>query len=103
MVSGTYGAGGAEMAIPVEHLTEEEMERLGERADAIYDGRLKAQLEPEHNGKVVGILVESGEYALGKNFPDAMRAIRRLRPEGFIVTRSVGSQQPDPTLDRILA
>lgn len=91
------------MAIPAERMTEEEMERLGERADAIYNERLKALLEPEHNGKVVGIHVESGEYALGKRFPDAMRAIRRQRPEGFIVTMSVGPQQPDPTLDRILA
>ena len=42
-----------------------EIERFIEQAKHTYDERLASKLEPEHNGEIVAIEPESGDYFLG--------------------------------------
>src|SRR5665213_1674920 len=56
--------------------SEEEINRLSARDSAIYDQTLKAILEREYNGQEVAIHLETGDYAVAKNSPDARRASR---------------------------
>ncbi len=74
-----------------------ELDEVTRRGLAIYDARLRAILEPEHNGKVVAIHVDSGDYAVARNSPLARRALRARRPEGMILTTDIG---PVEMLDR---
>ncbi len=74
-----------------------ELDDVTRQGLAIYDTRLRAILEPEHNGKVVAIHVDSGDYAVARNSPLARRALRARYPEGMILTTDIG---PVETLDR---
>jgi guanylate kinase len=69
----------------------------------IYDTKLKPILEPEHNGETVAIHVDTGNYALARNSPDAMRAIRKKYPTGLVVNVLVGPDQMDQLARRMLA
>jgi hypothetical protein len=72
----------------------DETARLG---DTIYERTVRAHVEPEHDGDVVAIDVDSGAYAVAD---DALTAARRLRdqyPHADVWLRRVGSR----TLDRI--
>ncbi|MBI4568995.1 MAG: hypothetical protein HY719_11430 [Planctomycetes bacterium] len=51
-----------------------------ERARAIYDQRLKQTLEPEHNGKVIIVHVETGEYCMNENPVDALDEFESKHP-----------------------
>ena len=57
--------------MPHPRFTNEEIARMGED---IYASRLRDQLEKEHEGQVVIIDVESGEYEIG---PDSLAANKR--------------------------
>ena len=39
---------------------------LLERGMKLYEERLKSELEPEHNGEMLAVDVESGDYFLGR-------------------------------------
>ncbi len=45
-----------------------EKQTFVETVRRIYDGRLKRQLEPQHNGELIAVEPESGEYVLAKTF-----------------------------------
>ena len=49
---------------------------LVQKAEAIYEARLQAILEPCHDDEFVVIEPESGEYFLGKTLTDAANAAR---------------------------
>jgi hypothetical protein len=57
-------------------MTTDVIEQLAERGQAIYDQKLKAILEPEQNGRVVAIHVDTEDYGLGRNSQEAVRAAR---------------------------
>jgi len=78
-------------------MTAEAMDRLTERGLAIYEEKLKPQLEPERNGQVVAIHVDTEDYALGRNSYEAMRGIRARHPDGRLVILTIG-QEPDYAL-----
>jgi hypothetical protein len=80
-----------------------DLDALVERGDALYESRIKALVEPVHNGKTVAIHLDSGDYALGSNSPTALRALRTRQPKGKVMTMLVGPERSDPTLDRMLA
>lgn len=42
-------------------------DNLLERGMKLYEERLKSDLEPEHNGEMLAVEVESGDYFLGKS------------------------------------
>lgn len=60
-----------------------------EKGKAIY-ARLREQLEPEHNGEVILIEVESGDYFLGKNSVEARRKAREKYPDKVFYINRVG-------------
>ena len=91
------------MAAPASLMTEGEVERLSDLGAAIYTERLQALLEPAHNGEWVAIHVDTGDYAVGKNSPRALDALRTMHPAGLVVTLLVGPEREDPTLYRMLA
>ena len=64
---------------------------LAQQGRAIYEGRLKSHLEPGQSGKAVAIHVDTGDYAVGENHSDAVRALlARHEPDGRIVTLTIG-------------
>jgi len=65
---------------------------LSERGLAIYEEKLKPLLEPFHNNEFVSIHVKTEEYALGASSSDAMRAIRKRHPRGWLVILKIGDE-----------
>lgn len=56
-------------------------EDVTQRAKAIYELRLKAQLEPTHRGWFLVIEPDSGDYYLGRSIEEASRAARQVHPD----------------------
>lgn len=71
-------------------LTEEEMNRICDEGELIYEERLKASLEPDHDGKVVAIHLASGNYEVGRTSSEAGRALRMRCPDGPYYYRDIG-------------
>lgn len=68
-------------------------DNLTQRGLAIYDTRLKAQLEPERNGQFVAIHVDTGDHVVASRSGDAMRAMRAIHDQGPLVLMRIG---PEP-------
>ena len=49
---------------------ENSQRQLMETAKTIYEEKLKAQLEPEHVGKVIAVEPQSGDYVLGASLKE---------------------------------
>lgn len=64
---------------------------LAESGQRLYDERLRALLEPEHEGEFVAIEPESERYFLGQTGLAALRAGRREMPEKLFYLLRVGS------------
>ncbi len=71
---------------------DEKENALFERGLAIYEEKLKPLLEPFHNNEFVSIHVETEEYALGASSGDALRAIRKRHPRGWLVILKIGDE-----------
>jgi len=69
-----------------------EIERFIEQAKHTYDERLAAKLEPEHNGEIVAIEPESGDYFLGGDEVEAADNARAAGHKGPFYFRRVGSR-----------
>jgi hypothetical protein len=68
--------------------TESDGGALVERGQALYDERLKAALEPAHDGRFVAIDPATGRYFLGDTGTAALVAARAALPGGrFYLTR----------------
>ncbi len=74
------------------HFSEEEAASLSERGLAIYENKLKPVLEPLHDNEFISLHVETEDYALGTSSGDALRAIRRRHPQGWLVTLKIGGE-----------
>ncbi len=71
------------------------LEQLQRRGQQIYDDKLKHQLEPARDGEYVVIHVDTEDYAVGKTYPEASRAMRARHPrDGRLVGFKIGSE-PD--------
>ena len=64
---------------------------LADNGQRLYDERLKAVLEPEHEGEFVAIEPESERYFLGQTGLSALRAGRRELPDKLFYLLRVGS------------
>lgn len=74
---------------------------VAQQGVAIYREKLKAILEPEHNGEAVAIHVDTGEYSVARNHTLACEALlKRYEPDGKIVTLTIGPPT-DADLDRV--
>ena len=69
----------------------ETTDTLAESCQRLYDERLRAQLEPEHNNQFVAIEPESGRYFLGSTGLAALRAGRQALPDKLFYLLRVGS------------
>jgi hypothetical protein len=87
----------------IDLLDENLLAQLSQEGRALHDERLKALLEPAHNGETIAIHLDTGDYALANNSPDASREIRMRHSEGLIMTTVVGPEQMDPLAYRMLA
>ena len=64
---------------------------LAESGQRLYDERLKALLEPEHEGEFVAIDPDSERYFLGPTGLAALRAGRKELPNKLFYLLRVGS------------
>jgi hypothetical protein len=67
-----------------------DINEVARQGRAIYEEKLKALLEPAHNGETVAIHVETGDYQVGPNSPAARFALRDRHPTGPILTTNIG-------------
>lgn len=61
-----------------------------QRAEALYEQRLKAELEKSHHGWFVAIEPESGEYFLARSIYEAGQAARSKYPNRIPFTLRIG-------------
>jgi hypothetical protein len=64
---------------------------LAENGQRLYDERLKAILEPEHEGEFVAVEPETERYFLGQTGLAALRAGRRELPDKLFYLLRIGS------------
>jgi len=64
-------------------------EELVAKGQEIYQ-HLKEKLEPGHNGQIVAIEVESGDYFLGQSVVEAGKKARKKHPDKFFYFVKVG-------------
>jgi hypothetical protein len=83
--------------------TDEEYEALTNWGLAIYEKKLKPILEPDFDKKYVAIHVDTEDCAVASSSGDAMRAIRKRRPDGFLLMMRVGNEPEWGLAGRILA
>ena len=69
-----------------------ETHELIERAERLYEERLKAKLEPAHLHEFVAIEPESGNYFLGPTLSEASAACRAVHPDRRAHIMRVGHQ-----------
>lgn len=65
-------------------------EQLVARGEAIYQQRLKSQLEPACRGQIVAIEVDSGDYFVEKSVAEAGRKARAKHPGKFFYFVRIG-------------
>jgi hypothetical protein len=80
-----------------------DFEALSVKGRDLYESCLKSMLEPEQNGMTVAIHLDSGDYAVARNSPSALRSVRVKRPSGMVMTMIIGPEREDQTLDRMLS
>jgi hypothetical protein len=71
---------------------------LSDRGMAIYNEQLKPKLEPEFNGQVVAVHLDTGAYTIARNSPLARRRLREQYPDGVIMTLDIGPVPMDDPL-----
>ena len=78
------------------------LDEIERRGLAIYE-TIKPLLEPAENGRVVAIHIDSGDYATGRNSPQARTAIRFRHPKGQLLLMDIGSEPNYGLAARFLA
>lgn len=63
---------------------------LAQRAEKIYDERLKSLLEPKHWGEIVAIEPDSGDYYLDNTLEGAGAKARAAHPDKLSYALRVG-------------
>ena len=81
------------MTVSDEEAEASALDDIAQRGRALYEIKLKAVLEPTYNNRLVAIHPDSGEYAVADSTGNAMRAIRKNRPQGRLYLTKIG---PEP-------
>lgn len=81
----------------------EQLNEMTRRGMAIYDGKLKERLEPAHNNEFIAIHLDFEDYTLGRSTADAMRAMRKIYPEGQLLLMKVGPEPEYGLAARLMA
>ena len=79
------------------YVSDSSLEELAERGEAIYT-KFQHRLEAEHYNQYVVFHVDNEDYAVGRSFYLASRAMRERHPaDGRLYGRKIG---PEPDEDR---
>ena len=67
--------------------TKEELSVIAQRAHALYEERIRDQVEPDHVGKFLVLDIKSGDYELDRDPVMARKRLhaRRPDPETFLM------------------
>lgn len=71
-------------------MTGPDIEEFVRRAEAYYDAKLKAVLEPVHLEEFVAIDPETGDFYLGKTLNEAAQAARKSHPQRLTHAMRIG-------------
>ena len=63
---------------------------VARRGREIYEANIRAEVEPEHEGRFLVVDVESGRYALADEELEAFALAREKAPEGTLFLMRVG-------------
>ncbi len=77
---------------------EQVLDEMSQRGFALYNERLKSVLEPEFNGQIVAVHMNSGEYAVARTAGEALRTLRLRLPQGIVMTMDIGPVAEDDLL-----
>ena len=84
-------------------ITEDELDRQSSIGSSIYGRKLKPLLEPQRNGEVVAIHLDTEDYEVAPHSSQARSRLRGRHPSGMIVTMDIGLADPfDPLTLRML-
>lgn len=81
-------------------------EEYASRGRALYDGRIREQVEPEQNGRIVAIDIETGEFAVADDVLKACEPLITKDPDaqlwtvraGYRAVHRIGAwQEPPPS------
>ena len=75
------------LTIPVDKITSGLVKEIGK---AIYNQKIKDNLGPEFNGKIVVIDIHSGDYEIGDEDWKATMRLRKCRPDACTWAERVG-------------
>ena len=64
---------------------------IGERAQAIYDREIRANVEPLHKGSFLVLDIESGKYEIGDDYIAIARKMQAEKPSSALFTFKIGS------------
>lgn len=67
-------------------------EEIARRGQALYDERVRPQIEADHRGKVVVIDIETGDYEVDDDHMEAAERALAKRPEAALYAVRVGSR-----------
>ena len=67
-------------------------EEAAQRGDEIYDRDVRSQLEPQHNGEVVAIDLDTGAWEVDSDEIAAAHRLRARHPDAQIWAVRVGSR-----------
>lgn len=65
-------------------------QEIARRGKELYERRIRASVEPEHEGRFLVVDVESGGYALADDELEAFALAREEHPEGVLYLLRVG-------------
>ncbi len=83
---------------------ESELTDLSRQGLALYEAKIKALLEPQHDGQFVAIHVDTEDYAVGRSSSAATRALLKRHPvDGRLVVRKIGPEPEYGLAARLLA
>jgi hypothetical protein len=63
---------------------------IADRAEELYEQRIRAQLEPQFDGKIIVIDAETGDYEVDDVGLSAAHRLRARRPEAELYARRIG-------------
>jgi hypothetical protein len=83
--------------------SDEERRRISDSGLEIYNRKLKALLEPDLNGQIVAIHLDSEDYEVAPHASSALAKLRTRHADGLVVTTDIGPVDPfDPLSLRML-
>ena len=73
--------------MPATQYSNEDVVRLGQER---YQRDIRARVEPLHLDKFLALDIETGEYEIGEQVLDAVRALRTKRPQAVVHIHRIG-------------